>query len=75
MTAPDTWTLLIVFACVGMVIATLVVYERMLATARDERDRAIEHAEQAQHLLTHATRHPAVRRLPSLSVIDGGNAS
>ena len=72
MNPPDTFTLLIVFACVGMVIATLVTYEHMLREARRERDRAVEHCEQAQALLTAASRHPAVRRLPGLSVIDGG---
>jgi len=72
MTPPDTFTLLIVFACVGTVIATLLGYESLLREARRERDRAIEHCEQAQALLTAVSRHPSVRRLPGLSVIDGG---
>lgn len=71
----DTFLVLMCITSALIVIATLIVYERMLRVAREERDRAIDHADQCQALLTAVNRHPSVRRLPALSVIEGGNAS
>lgn len=74
MTATAT---LIVFFSTGITLTTIRVYERMLREQRARADRAEEHAEQAQGLLSASRRHPSGRGIPTLTLVEGtgGTAS
>ena len=69
-----TLTLIALFAS-GVTLATVFVYERLVADLRERIARQDEHISQCEFLLASMVRHPAGQVTPDLRLLRGGEGA